>query len=191
MNEQKKDLTFFEFVSAAKKHVVWICLSIVMGGVLLGGLTLLLSPPQYQASGMVYVYNETRSDDLLTSSLLLLETRETLLAVQEQTGTGYTLEQLEEMVTGTALNENSMFRFTVTAHDPQEAAAIAQALAGLLPQRIAALIPGTTVQIADAPAVPSKPAGPNYLLRILIGCLLGLLTSTTVIALRTLRQKES
>lgn len=184
--------------------------AILSAVVVLAG-TFFFITPKYEAAAMFYVNNNnlsfgdasvsissgdlSTSRNLVDSYIVILNTRETLVDVIDYSGAPYTYKQLREMITAEAVNETELFKVTVNSPDPQEAERIANAIAYILPKRIATIIDGTSARVADAAVVPSSPSSPSYPKNAVIGFLLGFVLAVGVIALReifdtTIRTEE-
>lgn len=167
--------------------------------------------PQYQASAMFYVNNNAfsvgdaslsiSSGDLVTSRglvesyLVILNTRETLNDVIDYAGVDRSYSEVKGMLSAAAVNETEIFQVSVTSPDPQEAERIANAIAYILPKRIATIIDGTSAKVVDAAIVPSSPSSPSYTKNTMVGFLLGFVLMVGIIALReifdiTIRTEE-
>ena len=211
MKEEKKGVDLSRLMSALVSKA-WLIglLSVLCAVVVLAG-TFFLITPQYESAAMFYVNNNnlsfgdtsvsissgdlTTSRNLVDSYIVILNTRETLVDVIDYAGAPYSYKQLQGMITAEAVNETEIFQVTVTSPDPQEAERIANAIAYILPKRIATIIDGTSARVADAAVVPSKPSSPSYPKNAVIGFLLGFVLVVGVIALReifdtTIRTEE-
>lgn len=177
-----------------------VCAIIGASGVLLA--TLLLTKPQYQSSAMLYVNNSPASSgeaaqggitsadiaaskNLVDSYIVILQSRESLEAVIACAGIDRTYEELRDMICAAAVNSTEVFRVTVTSTDPQEAERIANAIAYVLPERIAGIIEGTSARIVESAVAACRPSSPEYRKNALLGLLLGLFTAAGFICLRT------
>ena len=184
--------------------------AILSAVVVLAG-TFFFVTPKYEAAAMFYVNNNnlslndssgsissgdlSTSRNLVESYIVILNTRQTLMDVIDYSGAPYTYQQLQDMISAEAVNEVEIFKVTVNSPDPQEAAQIANAIAYVLPNRIADIIDGTSVRVADAAVAPSSPSSPSYPKNAVIGFLLGFVLTVGVIALReifdtTIRTEE-
>lgn len=160
--------------------------------------TLFFITPKYESSAMFYVNNGSfsigdinlgtgdisASKALVDSYITILMTRSSLEAVIDYAGVDQTYESLEKMITASSVNDTEIFRVTVTSTDPEEAEKIASAIAYILPKRIDTLIEGTSAKLVDPPIVPVEPSAPSYRNNTLIGFILGLVLSVSVIMLR-------
>ena len=155
--------------------------------------------PQYQSSAMFYVNNNSLSvgeatfsidsgdisaaKSLVASYIVILQTRESLNDVIDYAGVDLTYKELKKMITAASVNSTEIFEVVVTSPDPYEAEKIANAIAYILPKRISSIIEGTSAKVVDAAVVATKPSSPSYTLNTLVGFVVGLALSVTVILL--------
>ena len=173
--------------------------------------TFFLITPQYEAAAMFYVNNSsasanntsqslssgdlTTSRSLVDSYIVILNTRETMKDVSDYAGVSRSFSQLKNMISAKAVNGTEIIKVTVTSEDPAEAEKIANAIARIMPQRIGAIIEGTSAKVVDYAVVPTSPSSPNYLKNIVVGFLLGFVLSVAAVVLReifdiTIRSEE-
>ena len=164
------------------------------------GVTWFAVAPKYESSVLFYVQNGTAGENpegissgnlatarnLVESYIVVLNTRETLNSILQVSGAARNVRELEKMITAEAVSETEFFEVTVTGEDPVEAERIADAIADVLPGRIAAVMKGTSVHVADAAVLPTRASSPGYLKNTVIGFLLGLLLTVVAIVLREL-----
>lgn len=170
--------------------------------VLVSLYTLIFVPPMYQSSAMFYVKNSVLSPDsvsagvgvgdlsasreLVDSCIVILNTRQTLDAVMEETGVKLTEKQLEKRISAVSVDNTEIFRVTVMAPDAQEALKIAEAIVRILPMKISGIIEGASVKIVDTPVAAVQPVSPRYAMNALIGLLAGLVLAAGFAVLREL-----
>lgn len=183
-----------------KKSWLMAAVSVACAVIVLG-ISILFMTPRYQSSAMFYVNNSalaaeeatqristsdiSASRGLVQSYIVILNTRESLNDIIDYSGISKTHEEVKEMISARVVDNTEFFEVVVTSPDPQEAEQIADAIAQVLPQRIAAIIEGTSAKIADAAVLPSRPSSPDYLQNTLIGFLLGFVVSAGMIILKT------
>ena len=109
---------------------------------------------------------------------------EQLNEVISRTGVPYSYQQLTKMVQAEAVNSTEVFSIDVTSPDPQEAELIANAIADILPDRIADIVEGSSVKIVDYAIVPAEIASPSYTRNTALGMLVGLVIIAAIICLR-------
>ena len=178
---------------------MWIVFAVSIVGALVAFLiTFFLITPQYKASAMFYVNNNAFSvgdaslsisnGDLVTSRglvesyIVILNTRETLNDVIEYAELDATYEDVKKMISASAVNETEIFEVTVENSDPQEAERIANAIAYILPKRIATIIDGTSAKVVDAAVAPAKPSSPSYTSNTIVGFVMMFILSAGAIA---------
>jgi len=184
-------------------HRLWVViLAAVLGTVLVFFGTRFFVTPQYEASAMFYVNNNsisvgdaslsissadiTASKSLVDTYIVILNTRATLVDVIDYAGVDLSYGELFEMIRAEAVNETEVFEVVVTHPDPKEAEALANAIAYILPKRISSIIESTSAKIVESAIVPAKPSSPNYTMNAVIGFLLGMVLSAGTIVLREL-----
>lgn len=176
-----------------------ILVSVVMAVVTFLG-TFFFVTPQYEASAMFYVNNNslsmgdasfsitssdiTASKSLVKSYIVILKTRESLDDVIDYSGVDRTYGELTQMITAEAVDNTEIFRVVVQSPDPEEAKKIADAVAYILPKRISSIIEGTSAKVVDNAVIPVNPSSPSYTTNTLIGFLIGAAMTVSVIVLR-------
>jgi len=179
----------------------WLILSavIVTTAVFLVG-TFFFITPTYQSTAMFYVNNNdlsvgdasfsisssdiTASKSLVDSYIVILQTRETLADVIDYAGVNCSYEDLRDMISAASVNGTEIFEVVVTNPNPVEAEAIADAIAYILPKRISSIIEGTSAKVVDAAVLPVEPSSPSYAVNAVIGFLLGVTMSVTIVILK-------
>ena len=162
--------------------------------------TFFLITPKYEASALFYVNNNSfslgdaslsidsgdisASKSLVNSYIVILNTRESINEVIEHSGVDRTYAEIQEMITAASVNGTEIFEVVVTSTDPQEAELIANAIADILPERIAGIIEGTSAKVVDPAVIPSKPSSPSYVVNVMVGFLVGLILSVGLIIMQ-------
>ena len=124
--------------------------------------TYFLITPQYEADIKVYVNNSSLSlgsasfsissseisaaQSLVDTYVVILNSRSTLDELVTRTGLDYTSEQLGKMIRAEAVNGTEIFKVTVTSPDPEDSTKIANAIALVLPAKIADTVEGSKGQ---------------------------------------------
>lgn len=193
----------------AMLHKLWLAiLSAVLCAALAAVGMYYLVEPQYQSAAMFYVNNNAVSiggmissftgdrlrtaRELVETYIVILNSRETLNRAAEYAGVIETAEeigdrieiQLAERITTQSVNETEIFRVTVTSTDPNEAERIANAIAKVLPERIAEIMDETSAKVVDTAVVPSGPSAPNVRNSFVLGGLFGFILAVGIIAMR-------
>lgn len=187
------ELDLGNVVSLAVKYWRRLLLAAVLGAGITLAAAYFLLPPQYQSSVLFYVNNgavsggnaaaSVSSGDLSTSRnlvdsyIVILKTRESLLDVIRYAGVDIPYLELEDMISASDVNKTEFFRVVVTGPDPYEAEKIANAIGHILPEKIAAIIEGTTARMVEPAIAAWKPSTPGYGKYALMGFFGGLALS--------------
>jgi len=179
-----------------------IALAAVICAVIAFAGTFFLITPKYESSAMFYVNNSSlslgdaslsidsgdisASRNLVKSYIVILNTRESLNDVIDYAGVDRTYAQVRSMISAAAVDNTEIFRVVVTGTDPVEAEKIANAIAYILPKRIASIIEGTSAKVVESAVVPSRPSSPSYTRNTLLGFVVGLMLAAVVIVIREL-----
>lgn len=149
--------------------------------------------PTYAASTQLYVNNNyvdspgfsssqlMAAQQLAATYMVILESRNVLDDVAKQTNLGYSYGQLKSMISADSVNETEVFKVTVTCANYKHAAIIANAVADVLPDKIAAVVEGSSVRVVDNAVENPNPVGPNYRTFILLGAAIGFALSAIVV----------
>ncbi len=175
---------------------LWI---ILLTGVLLAGLAYgyawMFVTPTYEANTQIYVNNQMSGDIGFSSSqisaaqelaytyMVILESRSVLDEVAKRSNLGYTAEQIKGMLDSKAMNRTEVFQVTVTNTNYKHAAIIANAIADVLPDKIAAVVDGSSVRVVDRAVENPNPVGPNYQMFALVGLVVGCAISALVVVI--------
>ena len=169
---------------------VWLIILVgIIGGTLAYGWSVYSTVPIYQSSAMFYVnsafsVSSGASDitsrislgtakDLVSSYIVILNTRETLNDVLDYAGLDYSTWQLKGMISAVPVSETEIFEIVVTNANPEEAELIANAITEILPKRISTIVEGTSVKIVDHAVLPSTPINVNHASAAMKGVLIG------------------
>ncbi|MCC8065310.1 MAG: hypothetical protein LIO70_09535 [Clostridiales bacterium] len=157
--------------------------------------------PTYQASFTAYVNNRTASTEstsTLTSSDLtaakslvytyvqILTGRTVLESAAAEAGVDYDYTELSEYISADVVDDTEIIEVTVTVDSPETALALAEAMADTAPDYVAEIVEGSSMQIIDAPVLPTSIYSPSYLKNAAIGGFLGAVLAAAVIVLREL-----
>ena len=158
--------------------------------------------PTYASSIMLYVNNSSFSlndvgfsisssqisaaQSLVKTYNVLLQNRTTLERVISVTGIDYEWHEVAGMIEASSVNETEVMRIKVTTTNPYLSAKIANGIAEVLPQRVAEIVEGASMEVVDS-AVPKlqkvAPAIRNY---TMVGFILGALLAVIVLVIRAL-----
>lgn len=203
MDRQKEEYIEIDLsrILNAMWHKAW---AIILAMVLTGGAAFSYAyfcvPARYQASALMYVNNSSfslggtsislsdlsASKTLVNSYIEILKTRQTMGDVIEQSKVPYSCEELAGMVSAASVNATEIFKISVTAPDPEEAALIANTIVEVLPDKISDIIAGSSVRVVDYAVVPMAKASPNLTAYAMAGAALGFVLSCLALFLKEL-----
>lgn len=198
MNFQDKTMAKVDlkrFLYALRKRWWVVLLSTLLCAALVLSVAHFFVAPKYEASTMLYVNNTSLSigstsfsisdsalnaaQNLVKTYLVILNSRTTLETVIRAADLPYSYETLVNMLHSESVNGTEIFRVTVTSTNPEEAMRIANAIAVVLPGKIASVVDGSSVKVVDYAVMPAAQASPNYfscgILGIAAGAFLGLM----------------
>lgn len=207
--EQKQDrmtsryeIDLERIFSALKKNAASILVTAVAAAVVCFGCAAWLVTPKYHARAMFYVNNSTMSlseglftitsgdisasRGLVDSYIVILNTRETRNEILEEADSGRTPEELEQMMEAYAVNGTELFQVVVESTDPMEAETLADAVAQVLPRRIASIVEGSSAKVVDEAILPSKPSSPDVGKWTLVGGAGGFLLAFLLVVLKAI-----
>lgn len=186
------DLGEVLFVLVRKAWLLGLCL--LAGAVLAFGTTKLLITPQYTASSMIYIFTKTTSitslADLQIGSQLTVDfqtlgtSRPVVEKVIEDLSLQTTYEQLLGTITITNPQNSRILKISVENPDPKLAAAISNAMASSLSNRVAEVLNTDKPSTVETAVVPKLPTSPSTSRNTAIGALLGLVTASAFVLLR-------
>ena len=193
------EIDLLRLVKVLWSHAWIIIVSTLLVGALAFSYARFVVEPTYQAKALMYVNNKsislggtgvtfsagelTAAKSLVDTYTVILKTRATLNTVIRKTGVDYTYEQLNRMVKASSVNGTEIFAITVTSKDPQEAEQLANAIADILPGKIADVVEGSNVSVVDRAVVPDHRVAPSFTKYTSIGLVLGFLVSCLAVIL--------
>jgi len=201
-NNELTEVNFKRLFDAVFRKI-WliIIVSVFSVGVVVVATWLWITP-QYEASSVFYVNNSalsigdtslsiesgdiTASKSLVNTYIVILKDRVTLVDIIDYSGVDMHYSDLSEMISAEPLNETEVFEVVVTHPDPKTAQILANAVAYILPKRIASIIDGSSVKIVSNAITPVRPSSPSYTVSAIIGFVLGLVISIGAIILRVM-----
>lgn len=201
-NNELTEVNFKRLFDAVFQKIWLILIVSVLGVALVVAGTRFFVTPQYEASSVFYVNNSalsigdtslsiesgdiSASKSLVNTYIVILKDRVTLVDIIDYAGVDMRYSELRERITAEPLDETEVFEVVVTTSDPEESEKLANAVAYILPKRIASIIDGSSVKIVSGAITPVRPSAPNYTVSAIIGFLLGLVVSVGAIILRVL-----
>lgn len=158
--------------------------------------------PTYSSSIMLYVNNSsfnvgdlgfsissselTAAQSLAKTYTVILKNHTTLERLIDETGLDYTWEDIYDMIESGPVNETEVMQVTVTCKDPYEAQKIANGIATVLPQRVAEIVEGASMEVVDSAIVNTEKVAPSVTLYTAVGFLVGVLLSMAALIVMAL-----
>lgn len=189
------------------KNILAIALVAVIFGSIAFGYTAFLVSPTYTATASLYVNNSSfrlgetslsvstgelnASSSLVSIYLYILRSRSTMEDVIREADLTYSPSTLKSMISAKGVTGTSAFEVTVTSRNPAEAEKIANAVAKVLPDRIAEIVDGSSVRVVDYAIIPASRSGPNLMKNTSMGIAAGAFLCAALIALRFLLDQRS
>lgn len=184
-----------------RKAWVILLVTILAGSAAFAGTAVFIRP-KYRAEALMYVNSSnisvggtkvsisqselTAAQTLVDTYIVIMNTRTTLEDVIEQTGVPYTYEELRNMITAEAVNGTEVFSIQVVSKSPSEAETLANAIARILPEKIASIVEGSSARIVDYAVVPAKKDSPSLIKSTAIGAVLGFFLTCGVVVVQEL-----
>ena len=151
--------------------------------------------PLYRTDGTLYV-NSQRTQDIditqgdLNSSQILVKTYQEILSrrtflsqVASDLDGKYTIAQLKNMISYSAVNETQILEIKVVGKDPQDVYEICHSVLIHAPDELIRVINAGSVKILDDGQVATVPFSPNVKQSSLIAMILGMLLGAGIILL--------
>ena len=150
--------------------------------------------PKYTASASLYVYNnkDERMDNTITSTdlntsqqlvqtyIVILTSNTVLQKVTEELNGQYSVEELRNMISASAIDKTEAFQVSVTNEDAAAAAKIANTIVRVAPNEIIRVVKAGGVEVIDYATQPKAPSSPNVLRNTAIGAILGFVVSALI-----------
>ena len=151
----------------------------------------------YRSSALLYVNNNSVSlgsaklsissgdikavNNLMETYSVILNSRNTLTEIIDETGIPFTYEELKEMIKSETVGDTAIFKITVTTADPELSAHLANSILEVLPGKISTIIEGASAQIVDYAVTGEPVVNGNPVKTAAIGALIGVVLSCCVI----------
>lgn len=197
-NNEEIEIDLVQVFRTLWKHAALILFVGIVFASLLFFYARVFVSPKYEANALFYVNNSTLSlssavristgelsaaSDLVDTYVAILQSRANMEQVIEESGVNYTYEQLRGMVSAKAVNSTGLFRVSVTSKNPEEARALANVIAVILPEKISDIVTNSSVEVVDYAVTPHTRVSPSYIRYAAIGLLLGIVASSAVVLL--------
>lgn len=196
------EIDILRLAKAVLQKIWAVILAAVIFGCASFGFTYVFIEPTYEAKTLLYVNNSNFSvgntsfnistsslsaaQELVNTYIVILKARTSLNEIIEYAELDRSYIELQDMISAAPVNSTEIFEVVVTSTDPAESERIANAIATLLPKRIAEIVDGSSVRVVDYAIVPTTRSGPSYAQNTFVGMVIGILISVAIIILREL-----
>lgn len=196
------EIDILRLAKAVMQKIWAVILAAVIFGSAIFGFTYLFIEPEYEARTLLYVNNSNFSvgntsfniststlsaaQELVNTYIVILKARTSLNEIIEYAELDRDYLELQDMISAAPVNSTEIFEVVVTSTDPTESEKIANAIATLLPKRIAEIVDGSSVRVVDYAIVPTSRSGPSYAKNTFIGIICGIFLSVAIIVLKEL-----
>ena len=177
----------------------WI---ILLSGLVMASVVLLVTKvaitPLYRATVSVYVNNSKNTQDVnsiststLSASQQLVNTYVNIIqservlskVVEDLEVDDITTDDLRDMMSASQVSSTEIFNINITYDSPEMAAEIANTIARVSPDEIAAVVEGSSAQIIDYAIVPTTHYSPSYQRNTLLGGVIGIMLAVAFVTL--------
>ena len=178
-------------------QILWSKIILIMvltasGGVIAWAITWFFISPQYTARVSMYVYNNQSRQEatindinmsvkLVSTYIVILKSDTVLIEVASQSGLGYTMGQLKNMISASPVGGTEIFEVKVTSKNPEHARIIATTIAEIAPKEIMRVVKAGSVEIIDQAQQNPPKTTPNNTTNTLIGVFMGFVLAVMII----------
>ena len=191
----KEEVSLRDLTALIKQRLGMIISIGILGLLLAAAYTFLWVTPLYEARAQLLVNRADAVDGLvlndIDSNVQMINTYKDIILgpvilgnVKDHLELDYTEEELADMVFISANEESQVFSLAVTSPSPDEAAAIANEIAGTFQINVLEIMNIENVKIISKAVVGREPVSPNILNNLLIGLGVGLLVGFGAAMLR-------
>lgn len=187
VSEHESEIDLVELLYHWVRHIRFILLFAVLGGMIAAAYTIFFVTPVYTATSKLYVLNSGDSalnlSDLQIGTYLasdyieVFKTWEVHEMVIDDLGLPYSYSEMQSMLTVENPTDTRILYITVKSPSAKEAADIANEYATVAIKYIAATMSTEEPNIMSVALKPANPASPSKTRNSLLGLLLGLLVA--------------
>ncbi|MDD4200441.1 MAG: Wzz/FepE/Etk N-terminal domain-containing protein [Eubacteriales bacterium] len=174
------EIDLLAFFHLLRRKILIIILAAVVGAALLGAYSLFVATPMYQSTAKVYVVSQSASipslADIQLSSELALDYQEMIYSypVVKQVINNLGLDYKYKQITESMLNvenpaDTRVIKVTITAPDPEEAAAMANEFAKVAKRTIADIMESDEPKIFEHGRAIADPVSPDKTRNVALG----------------------
>lgn len=205
-NNEEVEIDLLHLVQVLwQKVIVIILVALIFGAAAFAGTKAFVTP-LYDSRAYLYVNSTNLSlggakvsisaselnaaKSLVDTYVVILKTRMTLEDVIARSGVNYSYEKLVSMISAASVNGTEIFYVDVTSSDPAEAEMLANTIAMVLPEKISAIVDGSSVRIVDYAVRPAKRSSPSYVRNAVIAAVLGAMLTAAIIIFNDMMDEQ-
>ena len=189
-----------EIALVLKKRVLLIFSMMILGVVVLAGMTFFLITPKYGTDTQLVVQSNQETltnanlQSDLTGNVMMVNTYKDLiksdvvldqvsLQLAKENGIQYTSNELNKMISVTQSQNSQMFSIRVISINAKEAMEIANKTAMIFKEKAVEILKVDKVSIISPAKLQTTPVSPNKKLNLLIGAVIGLILGVMIVFL--------
>ena len=189
-----------EIALVLKKRVLLIFSMMILGVVVLAGMTFFLITPKYGTDTQLVVQSNQETltnanlQSDLTGNVMMVNTYKDLiksdvvldqvsLQLAKENGIQYTSNELNKMISVTQSQNSQMFSIRVVSINAKEAMEIANKTAMIFKEKAVEILKVDKVSIISPAKLQTTPVSPNKKLNLLIGAVIGLILGVMIVFL--------
>ena len=189
-----------EIALVLKKRVLLIFSMMILGVVVLAGMTFFLITPKYGTDTQLVVQSNQETltnanlQSDLTGNVMMVNTYKDLiksdvvldqvsLQLTKENGIQYTSNELNKMISVTQSQNSQMFSIRVISINAKEAMEIANKTAMIFKEKAVEILKVDKVSIISPAKLQTTPVSPNKKLNLLIGAVIGLILGVMIVFL--------
>lgn len=196
MNENEDTLDLSYLFDILKKHFI----AILIAGIFCCGAAFALSSfvieKKYTSRAVLYVENNQQSSEsvnindinaaqkLVNTCQIIFKSSSVMDKLIENLDLPYTKEQLNEMITASAINSTEVMELVVETNDPRLSQEIVNELLKLSKEEFNRIIKSGSIETVDYGEVSTKPSFPNVTLFTAAGFVLGVVICYIIVFIR-------
>lgn len=197
MKKQEEEIDLLKLAKVLWKKIWVILICAVVLGIAGYYWTYRKMYTSYRSSALLYVNNNSVSlgsaklsissgdikavNNLMETYSVILNSRNTLTEIIDETGIPFTYEELKNMIKTETVGDTAIFKITVTTADAELSAHLANSILEVLPGKISTIIEGASAQIVDYAVTGEPVVNGNPIKTAAIGALIGIVLSCGVI----------
>ena len=186
------EIDLLQIVRVIWKNLWIIILGGIAGGIIALAVTLFLIEPTYRSSFTAYVNNRTstnQSTEMISSGdtsaaqqlthtyAAIMTSRPIVEEAIEAAGLDYRYGSVQNAISTSITSSTALITVNVTLASPNDALALAQALAEVSPDYMENIVEGSSMKVVSYPVLASSQFAPNPKRNTAMGVLIGLVIS--------------